>query len=64
MSEIQTKIREYLAGKSTPPVFTLRCFVGMLETGEATYGDFQAVGGDLLVAEVAKAKENIEGGRE
>ena len=39
MSEIQQKIRDYL-------------FVGMIETGEATYADFSEVGGEDLVNQV------------
>jgi len=53
---IQQKIADYLehylyAIKPAPPhvsQYTLRCFVGMLETGEATIDDFRATGGDRL----------------
>lgn len=36
------------------------CFVGMIETGEATWDDFREVGGDVLVAAIAKAKEKLD----
>lgn len=42
------KIREYDCCKdSDVSFFDLRCFVGMLETGEATLADFEACGIDL-----------------
>lgn len=42
---IQDTIREYMRGVADtgPAMFVLRCFVGMLETGEATAADFDAV---------------------
>lgn len=42
---IQDTIREYLRGVAGtgPAMFVLRCFVGMMETGEATAADFDAV---------------------
>jgi hypothetical protein len=43
--EIQVTIGRYMKGKSKPSDFDLRCFVGMIETGEAIYEDFEAVGG-------------------
>jgi hypothetical protein len=44
MTPIQSTIRDYL--KDGPPSdHTMRCFMGMLETGEATILDFAAVGG-------------------
>lgn len=42
---IQAIIRSYMKDKEKPTEFDLRCFVGMIETGEATYEDFDAVGG-------------------
>ncbi len=36
------------------------CFVGMIETGEATFDDFEAVGGVALAAAVAKTKQNMD----
>ena len=52
MSEIQQKIRDYLRGAGPISDFTLCCFVGMVETGEATYADFSEVGGEDLVNNV------------
>jgi len=50
MTDIQKKITDYLNPNYLNPAgpmsdFTLRCFVGMIETGEATPADFEAVGG-------------------
>ena len=45
MTDIQKKIADYLRRGSVVSDFTLRCFVGMIETGEATLADFEAVGG-------------------
>ena len=45
MSDIQQKIADYLRFPGSGEPFTLRCFVGMVETGEATPADFEAVGG-------------------
>lgn len=48
---------KYDAGKSVDEnvsVFNLRCLTGMIETGEATFDDLEAVGGKPLVAAVAK----------
>ena len=45
MSDIQKKITDYLKHPGSSESFTLRCFVGMIETGEATPADFEAVGG-------------------
>jgi len=45
MNDIQKKIADYLRRGSVVSDFTLRCFVGMIETGEATPADFEAVGG-------------------
>jgi hypothetical protein len=44
MTDIQKKIADYLRFPGIG-AFTLRCFVGMIETGEATPADFEAVGG-------------------
>jgi hypothetical protein len=43
--DIQQKITDYLNPAGPMSDFTLRCFVGMIETGEATPADFEAVGG-------------------
>ena len=63
MNEIQATIRNYLGGKSEVSVFNMQCFVGMIETGEATYDDFEAVGGVVLAAAVAKAKQDVDDAR-
>jgi len=46
MNEIQSTIAAYLANRSeseSPSRHDLLCFVGMLETGEATPADFDSV---------------------
>lgn len=59
MSDIQTTIRNYLNGNNgTPSNHDYRCFVGMLETGEAAAKDFEAVGGIDLAKEVARRMWN------
>ena len=35
-------------------LFNFQCLVGMVETGEITYADLEAVGGVALTANVAK----------
>lgn len=45
MNDIQRKITDYLNPAGPVSEFTLRCFAGMVETGEATPADFEAVGG-------------------
>jgi hypothetical protein len=56
MSEIQRTIQQYGVSPERLSNFTVRCFVGMLETGEATEADFEAVGGQTLVDVVVAAK--------
>ena len=48
-------IKDYCMGREAADLsdHTLRCFVGMIETGEARYADFKAVGGEALVERVA-----------
>lgn len=41
MTNIQKTISEYLRGAVSE--YTMRCFVGMIETGEAVAADFEAV---------------------
>ena len=60
---IRDTIRQYMRGKTSPSIHDMQCFVGMIETGEATYDDFQAIGGDVLAAAVAKTKQNIDDAR-
>lgn len=42
-------IKDYMAGKTseTATLHDLRCFVGMLQTGECTLADFDSEGVDL-----------------
>jgi len=54
--EIRGTIGNYLKGKDEPSAFDLRCFAGMIETGEANLGDFMAVGGCDLTGAVQKAQ--------
>ncbi len=46
----QATIRDYMNGQSVASlsVFTMTCFVGMLESGEATVTDFDECGVDLM----------------
>lgn len=63
MNEAQQKICDYLSSGlrgEQPTTHTLRCFVGMIEGGEATWGDFRAVGGEPLVAAVEKMQRELE----
>jgi hypothetical protein len=39
---------------------TVTCFVGMIETGDATWDDFRAVGGQELVDTIQKRWEVIQ----
>lgn len=56
MTDIQKNIAEHVpAGYRRPDNYTLRCFVGMIETGEATLEDFAVVGGETLAAKVEAA---------
>ena len=57
---IVTTIRAYIDGKKEPSAFDLRCFVGMIETGEATLDDFQQAGGEALASIVQKHFERNE----
>ena len=63
MSEIQATISRYLrasAGTGNHPTeYCFRCFVGMLETGEATLDDFDAVGGSWLRKQVEQRQGAI-----
>lgn len=45
-------------------VFNLQCLIGMIETGEITYDDLDAVGGMPLVAAVAKSAGTSHKGQE
>lgn len=50
-------IRDYLKADGPISDFTYRCFVGMIETGEADYSDFATAGGDELAAKVRALKK-------
>ena len=52
MTDIQKKITDYLNPAGLMSDFTLRCFAGMIETGEATLADFESVGGIELATKV------------
>jgi hypothetical protein len=54
MDGIRETIAEYMKRKAEPTKRDLLCFVGMLQTGEATLADFYAVGGESLTLSVMK----------
>ena len=43
LSDIQKKIADYMGDDDSPSKFNLRCFAGMIQTGEATLSDFLEV---------------------
>jgi hypothetical protein len=43
MHDIRKTIANYIGNRDNIGIHTLRCFVGMRETGEATDADFDAV---------------------
>ena len=55
-TEIQNKIYQYLARSAGtgnyPTDHTLTCFIGMIQTGEATSEDMRHVGGEFLIGEI------------
>ena len=55
--EIRGTIAAYIQGKDSPSAHDLQCFVGMIETGEALYDDFVAVGGKELETAVCETRE-------
>lgn len=61
MNAIQATIKDYVVSQSD--TCYLRAFVGMIETGEATYSDFEAVGGERLRDTVRKTKEKWDAER-
>jgi len=63
MSVIQQNIAAQLEGKQEPTTLDLCIFVGMIETGEATYDDFREVGGGNLSELVAQTKQAFEDDR-
>lgn len=56
------KIYRYLARSAGtgnwPTDYTLRCFIGMIQTGEATIEDMDAVGGEFLIKELHRMAED------
>lgn len=64
MTEIQKTIAQYVlrsAGTCNHMTdHTVRCFIGMTETGEATWDDFRAVGGQKLVDVIQERWEAIK----
>lgn len=61
--QIQTDIKRYMEGSEKPSEFTMRCFVGMIETGEAIYADFEAACGRELAEAVKSTKEKWDAAR-
>ena len=55
-TDIQYKIYNYLARSAgtanVPTDHTILCFIGMIQTGEATMDDMEAAGGKWLVERV------------
>lgn len=47
---IQKTIASHMKGKQQPSLHDLRCFIGMIETGEATIEDFTAAAGERVAA--------------
>lgn len=73
MTDMQDHIQKHIQGGKFDPIkpvdsqvstFNMACFVGMIETGEADYEDFEAVGGVALAAAVANTKQNMDDARE
>ena len=63
MKDIERNIRAYVArsaGGMGLSDFTLDCFVGMIETGEATAEDFLRVGGKNLRNKVWRRMNLLE----
>jgi len=64
MNEIQKTISQDLrasAGTANWPTdFTLRCFIGMIETGEAKWDDFKLVGGEWLIKQMKDMEMQID----
>jgi len=55
-----TKISDYLNyDNRKPTTHTIRCFVGMIETGEITWDDLRQTAGDVITAEVASLFNDI-----
>ena len=64
MTEIEKTISRYLrasAGTGNHPTdHTLRCFLGMIETGEATVDDFHKIGGMFIVNEIQRLANTFD----
>ena len=63
MSEIEKTIRQYLnssAGNCNHVTDrTILCFIGMIETGEATLGLFRSIGGRWLSERIEEHAKKI-----
>ena len=57
---IRRTISRYVAGGLPLSDATLRCLVGMFETGEATAADFEEVGGESLLIAVYQHKQKLD----
>ena len=68
MTDIQITISKYLRASAGianyPSDHTFRCFVGMIETGEATIEDFRAVGGKWLVDRITEHAKELTDARQ
>ena len=66
MRASERKVRQYLtrsAGNCNhPSLHTIRCFVGMVQTGELTVKDFKRIGGEWLVDEMQRESERNQWG--
>ena len=60
--EPKFKIYRYLQGScgncGEPTDFTIRCFVGMVETGEASWTDFYEVASERIVSRMISMMKN------
>lgn len=61
-SSIQQTIRNCMRGYPVgePSIFDLDKFARMIQTGEATWDDFRAVGGDELEIAVVAAVQKLD----
>ena len=60
MTDIQQKITDYLRYPGSSEAFTLRCFAGMIETGEATPADFEATPADFEAVGGIELRQKVE----
>lgn len=61
MTEIEQTIRRYLVAScgncGVPTDRTIKCFVGMIETGEADIELFRRIGGEYIVRRIREAMQ-------